>query len=261
MWRPRRAGVLAALCALRVASGGIVVLAPEASATGRDELLATSLRFFGKRHFERNITGEVVKLYVQQQCDRRILPRPPVLEGAIVVLDDQRGCALETVYANLNDAGAALVLLPWRANPPGVIYNQHDGSRGSRTRGKALLMLEVFSADARTLVAASKRAPAGVVTIHVSPDHNEWVDSFESAYWWGLRAVAASLAFVTYIEQNPRVLCLDAYARMALVSIQEFFGFSYTSFKAQLAIYELGPAAVVLVATFFYASSMKLMPF
>ena len=144
MWRPRRAGVLAALCALRVASGGIVVLAPEASATGRDELLATSLRFFGKRHFERNITGEVVKLYVQQQCDRRILPRPPVLEGAIVVLDD---------------------------------------------------------------------------------------------------------------------LCLDAYARMALVSIQEFFGFSYTSFKAQLAIYELGPAAVVLVATFFYASSMKLMPF
>ena len=48
---------------------------------------------------------------------------------------------------------------------------------------------------------------------------------------------------------------------MALVSIQEFFGFSYTSFKAQLAIYELGPAAVVLVATFFYASSMKLMPF
>ena len=57
------------------------------------------------------------------------------------------------------------------------------------------------------------------------------------------------------------LLCLDAYARMALVSIQEFFGFSYTSFKAQLAIYELGPAAVVLVATFFYASSMKLMPF
>ena len=155
MWRPRRAGVLAALCALRVASGGIVVLAPEASATGRDELLATSLRFFGKRHFERNITGEVVKLYVQQQCDRRILPRPPVLEGAIVVLDDQRGCALETVYANLNAAGAALVLLPRRANPPGVTYNQHDGSRAA-----APLLVP----QRRRARAASKKARRGVLS-------------------------------------------------------------------------------------------------
>ena len=145
-----RLGALVTLCALRAASGGIV-LAPETNVTtglGR-ELPATSLRFFGKRRFHRNITGEVVRLYGEQQCDRRMLPRPPVLKGAIVVLEyltAARGlsCALETVYTNLNGAGAALVLLPRRANPPGVTYNFHDGSRGRRTRGEALLMLEMF---------------------------------------------------------------------------------------------------------------------
>jgi hypothetical protein len=56
------------------------------------------------------------------------------------------------------------------------------------------------------------------------------------------------------------LLSLDAYARMACVSVQEFFGFSYTSLKAQLVLYELAPALTVLVATLFYASAMKQMP-
>ena len=227
----RRPGVAAlfGLCALETARGRLVVLAPQSAVTGR-ELLVTSLKFFGKRRFERNITGEVVPIHGEQQCDRRLLPRAPRLEGAIVVLDAAGiPCVLETVYANLNSAGVALALIPWYVNPPGETYNFHDGSRGRETRGKAMLLLEMYSADVRALVAASREeGSAAVLTVYARPDHNEWTELFESGYWWGLRAVAASLAFATcgFAVRNLRARC----------SLSQFFSEECTVTSLTLAV-------------------------
>ena len=153
--------LLVHLLRLPLVLSGLVVLSPGTDITGR-ELPATALKHFGERHFDRVINATSLIMFSHgEPCERARLGE---LAGAIAVFElASTPCTLETTYGNLREAGAALSLVSWIAEPPGEWYNSHDGSRGRETRGAPMPLLEITGTDADALArSAEGGAPLAV---------------------------------------------------------------------------------------------------
>ncbi len=203
---------------------GLVVLHPPDTALASRELPVTALKYMGTERFDLNITGPLIKLG-GEVCDRcsptlqssnptsttlprsrhRICAPPPAtsalrsrdLAGAMIVFElSSTRCSFETMYLNLLERDVALALSSWVATPPGEFFFSHDGSRGRRTRGATMPMLELAAGDAEALIRCSTNR---TLTVRVTPSRNRWLELFALHSWYSLvmRCFLPALAFTT----------------------------------------------------------------